>query len=355
MNYRKEQQKGIERKKSDKPRNGARSSGSSNESDRSGHFKSYRHPQHKSRTRQLSSKEDSSSTKDVNSDEERLRQRRERFLSKPLLGENDYGLVSRGEDTRLQKSSRLRQEFFNEILASFLQYNRENSSAQINVDVSQFIENGGVETSSQDAGDRKTPSIAHNLMSLRKLREALLSTNANRFTKNVYLCSVRISSVIGHYQTYVPSILYLLEDKHQHLLSDSERQEIATLLVLHEAHFTHDNVKALKLYFEHLDGVDTKTLQILDAWIAKDYYTWIRLYNTETDAAKVVIMKLGLRLMVQHINWCFKLSYYTFSLKDFVNLYLPSGFGITDFIDLYKLDWKIAGENLMIKERGNVK
>lgn len=192
-------------------------------------------------------------------------------------------------------------------------------------------------------------------MSLRKLREALLSTKANSFTKNVYLFSVRISSVIGHYQTYVPSILYLLEDKHQHLLSESERQEIATLLVLHEAHFTQENVKALKLYFKYLDGVDTKTLQILKAWIAKDYYTWIKLYNTETDAAKVVIMKLGLGLMVHHINCCFKVSYYTFSLKDFVNIYLPSGYGITDFIDLYNLDWKIIGENLMIKERNNVK
>ena len=57
--------------------------------------------------------------------------------------------------------------------------------------------------------------------------------------------SVRISSVLGHYQTYIPSINYLILHRAELDLSDLEFEEIATILILHLVHLNENIPRAI--------------------------------------------------------------------------------------------------------------
>ena len=64
--------------------------------------------------------------------------------------------------------------------------------------------------------------------------------------------SVRISSVLGHYQTYIPSINYLILHRAELDLSDLEFEEIATILILHLVHLNENIPRAIQLYFRYI-------------------------------------------------------------------------------------------------------
>lgn len=287
-------------------------------------------------------------------DSEKLKQRAARFSSqKPDSStKNQYGYVSRGEDDRLQRSHKERVKFYDQIISSFIAYVNENTSPKLAEDFDKLVNKDEITPKTQERQDKST--INSILNSLRKLREAMLFGKANAFTKKVYLFSIRVSVNIGHYQTYIPSITFLLHPSNLHLLSNAEKQEISTLLVLHIAHFNKENSKALQLYFRYIDLDNIKTLQVLKCWVEDDYYNWLKYYNNETNNGKASIMKFGLKHMVTHMINTVSKSYYTLDLKHFENNYLPNGYTYNQLTEDYDTKWKVNGDSIAIRER-NVK
>jgi hypothetical protein len=214
--------------------------------------------------------------------DEKLQRRAERFAKKPTT--TTYGFISRGEDARLQTSEQARYEFFNDIVNSFVKYCQDHSSLKFSGQVKSLIDNQKQQTASppterkaQNTSSSTTKSTIDTILSnLRKLREALLSVPCTDFTVKVYLFSIRIGASIGHYQTYIPSITYLIRQN----ISNDDRNEIATLLILHTSHFNNDNSLALRQWHRYLCH-DAQMKQLVSAWIAKDYYTWVKMYNNE--------------------------------------------------------------------------
>ncbi|CUM47386.1 uncharacterized protein AC631_01259 [Debaryomyces fabryi] len=286
-------------------------------------------------------------------DEEKLKLRKSRFSNDNKNYKStkvQYGYVSRGEDNRLQKSHSERLHFFNHIVNSFIRYSNANTASDLSRDFDRFISKSDIPPD-DSAGILEEPTIDSILNNLRKLREALLHERANAFTKKVFLFSIRVSVNMGHYQTYIPSITYLLHSNNSLLLEDVEKQEIATILVLHTAHFNEENSKALQLYFKYINPSEIKTMKILKSWINSDYYNWIQYYNSETDNGKAFVMKFGLPRMAHHMINAINKSYFSFKLKDFQDIYLPNGLSYAQLSDKYKTNWKLDNDTIIVRER----
>ncbi|KAJ5793559.1 hypothetical protein N7457_000158 [Penicillium paradoxum] len=90
------------------------------------------------------------------------------------------------------------------------------------------------------------------LLSLRKLREAVLATAATtpaEFSQRVHVFSIRLSILAHHPPSYFPSLRYLLDRLHStsHPLPDSEAQELVSYLILDYACRQGDMLAAYEL------------------------------------------------------------------------------------------------------------
>ncbi|KAE8390485.1 hypothetical protein ETB97_000066 [Aspergillus alliaceus] len=90
------------------------------------------------------------------------------------------------------------------------------------------------------------------LLSLRKLREAILATASTipvSFSQRVHVFSVRISIQAKHPPSYFPSLRYLLEKLHSpsHPLPDSELKDLTSYLILDYACRQDDLIAAFEL------------------------------------------------------------------------------------------------------------
>lgn len=288
--------------------------------------------------------------KDLSLDD-KLERRAQRFKNEETTSKdrNDYGYVSRGEDFRLQRSPKEQELFFKSILFSFVNYCNANTSSELHDDLRNFVEEENIMIGNVESQE---VSIASILESLRKLREALISLKPNEFTKKVFLFSVRLSSSMGYFQTFVPSIMHLLQFQNYNLLSELELQEISTLLVLYISHFNQDNSKALRYYFRYLKEYDDqRTLMVLRSWIMNDYYTWIRLYNSEIDSCRASVMKLGLPIVLQTMTSCVSKSYYSMGFKDFENSLLPNNVTFDNLVENYNLAWRKEASVIIFRDR----
>lgn len=293
----------------------------------------------------------------------RARARLTRFSNSPNTGTiPQYGLVSKGGDARLQSSARERERYFDHIIRCFVDYcNIDTLSASLR----QFIDESMVATPPNNVETLKPISsldpqpVETILLSLRKLRESLLNSERDAFSKKVFLLSVRIAANIGHYQTYIPSILYLLQSPSN--LTKQELVEIASLMALHEAHFTDAGSEALStLHRYSIDNKNwkaNKTFSIIQAYIHKDYYAWISLYNSETDSCKHRMMQFGESKILARMALALTLSYFTILLTDFEEALLPADMVAASFIRDTKeaSTWQIDGKNLVLRQRKGVK
>lgn len=302
------------------------------------------------------------------SEEDKRKQRQLRF-SKPSKPKNsEYGFVSRGEDSRLQVSEDARREYFDWILDTFSEFCEQNEGSPLGslpregtelkekkvkgkAEKSEKSEKETEKSESIDSANTiSTAGVDKILTSLRKLREALLYKQPDEFSKKVFLFSVRVSSSVGHYQTYVPTINHLLS--HASLLSPSEHRELATLLVLHVSHCNKQNAKALELFFEHLDTVkDARILATLRSFITGDYYTWLDIYNSETGHSIFAIMTFGLLHMMSHMVKCVSALYFSVSEAEIRAKFLPRGIDIETFQKRYSSGWRVDEGMVVVRER----
>lgn len=299
---------------------------------------------------------DKNEPKIENSEEANRRQQRaNRFKEAPKR--SDYGFVSRGEDNRLQKSSKERERYFQKIMNSFSLYCDDNDKFTLSTDLQKYMKHNNDNSPRGDniVQDGKAHlSMDSILLSLRKLREAMINTTPNKFMVTVYLFSIRISALIGHYQTYIPSINHLLDPSVVPLLDKSEIQELVVLLILHLVHFNNQCTKALEIYFEYFDASlhqHQDLLRIIKSWVVKDYYTWTRIYNSETDHTKLAIMRYGIQPMVQNIIAAIEKSYFNLDMHYLNNSVLPNGIDFKVLVDKYQVTWELDGSNVVIKRR----
>ncbi|GEQ68905.1 hypothetical protein JCM33374_g2574 [Metschnikowia sp. JCM 33374] len=243
-----------------------------------------------------------------------------------------YGYVSRGDDNILQTSDTAQREYFDWILETFKQVGRTESASTSNISSSSSVD-------SEQA-----------LASLRKLREAFLHQPPNEFSKKVHLFSVRVSSAVGHYQTYVPSIQYLLSDGCG-LLTPTEQSEIASVMVLHVCHRNGHVAESLRIFNQYLDPhKDARILQTILAWASGDYHTWMSLYNSESDHSLFAVMTMGLPRIVEHMVACFDATYYTYGMSDLKKC-LPKGVTWEEFRERYAVSWEVEDDTVHIRRR----
>lgn len=289
-------------------------------------------------------------------EQEKMKQRSMRFDKKDEPVRQQYGFVSRGEDDRLQKSDKHRRTFFSQILASFAAYcSQTNMSDDLSKRLAKLTINeselAGIDRA---VTDDKTKTLAVTidsiLTSLRKLREALIHTKVDDFSKEVFLFSIRISANIGHYQTYIPSINFLL-DQNIDKLTKEETREIATLLILHVLHFNRDFNLSIRLFYKYLDAEkDQKILSVITSYMVDDYYTWTKLYNAEVDSSVLAMMRYGVKHMVQLIIDCFTSSYFNMDVHE-LERFLPNGVVYETLAKEYKAPWVQNGDNIVIRQR----
>ncbi|KAK6455086.1 uncharacterized protein RJT20DRAFT_98561 [Scheffersomyces xylosifermentans] len=312
---------------------------------------------------------------------EKANQRSLRFKKdqKKFEKEKKYGFISRGEDDRLQRSSKEREAYFNTILSTFIQYCNSNTTSTLNEKIESFLDEKDLKSASAEADTQKhepgnsSITIDSILSSLRKLREALLFAPPNDFSKKVFLFSIRLAASIGYHQTYIPCIMNLLSQynteitetrknstpelsgSHSYSITKEEVEEIATLLVLHVAHFNKDNARSIRLYFEYLSTINSssssKTYEIWRSWVHKDYYNWIRLYNAESDNARSTIMNFGLNDMVRQFIDCTNKSYFNLPFAELEQNMLPNGVTYDTLVNKYNVSWKREDSNLIIRAR----
>lgn len=163
----------------------------------------------------------------------------------------------------------------------------------------------------------------------------------DEFSKSVFLFSIRISSRVGHYQTYVPSITHLL--KNDNKLTKQELDEITTLYILHLIHFNNNNLLAIKIFFQYIP-LNEKIRNIMQIWRNEDYFKWFNLYNNEHDSSRKRIMKFGEKKMISHAIKCIQKSY-----NQLPKTYLNKIFYNKELKEF--CDWNLNDSTILIKRK----
>lgn len=317
-------------------------------------------PPHKSKSR-TSSRENHTTTSEstLNFDpeeREKARRRLARFSKPRAPPKHEYGLLSRGDDTRLRDNEQDRLEFYSRILSRFIYFCSNNSASTLQDNLTRLISEDEFKSmDSLEAIDEITQeevTMDSILMSLRKLREALLRNPPGSFHKKVFMFSVRISSMFGHYQTYVPSINYLLRHKNALRLSEQELEEITTILILHLVHVNEDIPGAIGLYFKYIPQ-RKEILNIIRSWIHKNYYEWVKIYNDERNDSVLSMMKLGIDRMILNLITGVNCLYYTLPKSELEESFLPHELKFEDLANKYRPGWKLDedGKTVIIRER----
>ncbi|KAG5364486.1 putative membrane protein [Yarrowia sp. E02] len=215
--------------------------------------------------------------------------------------QEDYGLLSRGEDTRLVNNEEEQKKYFGAIQRHYIRFCYDAGDGSVlkaalkAVEKSQAVSWDTDQKGGKRAGDKdrsKKPAIDSIIMSLRKLREAMIAQQPSDFMKVVFLFSVRVTSTMGHYASYVPSVLKLLEIHEELPLTNAEIQEVCGVYALYLA-IVAGNVSGGYEILDRNGWKDSRLQAVLRAWETKDSVSWARLYATETDLGRSKMMQSG--------------------------------------------------------------
>ncbi|RLV88996.1 hypothetical protein JA1_005407 [Spathaspora sp. JA1] len=276
-------------------------------------------------------------------------QRKARFAT--TTNNLEYGFVSRGEDNRLQQSADDRQRYFISIIRQFIRFH---SQTQIG-DIHSLVNEGDIQSANTMVEPETTTTnitMDSILLSVRKLREALLYSKPTPFHKKVFLFSLRLAAIMGHYQTYIPSINYLLHhNKTQLELTTDEIEEIATLLILHLVHFNQDLSRAIDVYFKYVPS-NKPLFDIIQAWIHHDFVKWFHLMSIQGDPYKLAIMKLGKDKMIKWLIASIGVSMYRVD-KKWLEMEICSGeINVENLLTKFGSTWRVEEDGMVvIRER----
>lgn len=248
-------------------------------------------------------------------DEAALKRRQERFAMSPqtsrqstssTLDSSTFGLVSRGEDTRLRESPELVQEYFESIQARFLVYcslkSREHLDYALSITPSPVVcATWSEQKAKLLAAQPPATSLGAIEMSLRQLREATLTFTPDQCPSlaEIFVYSVKLSAMEGHHEAYIPSVQHIINVLHpEHELPlEKEFEDILELYILHLVHFNNDTIKAFDILGEFFSASTTeqgaRLWEVTRRWLERDYVGWRLMFNNETDLGRHRIMAMG--------------------------------------------------------------
>lgn len=218
-----------------------------------------------------------------------------------------YGLLSKGNSNSLQTSEHDRKEYFDSIQTHFLQLAVSGNDPKIvsyarNITVSKNL------VEEITTAPINIVPIDTILMQLRVLREAILSIPPTEFHKQVLIYSILVSALYGHYQTYTPSFLTLINDVLPELYEttqledyfhdDSQFQLVCTIYIYHLIHYANDPVEAFRLLGQYFSP-ESPIYEFIGSWTDRDYFQWRRAFDNESDPALHRIMAFGEVTMAQ--------------------------------------------------------
>ncbi|ODQ68060.1 hypothetical protein NADFUDRAFT_48718 [Nadsonia fulvescens var. elongata DSM 6958] len=293
-----------------------------------------------------------------------LESRRKRFNKKPE--EKDYGLLSRGEDTRLtQRSDQIL--YFDDIQRKYIQCCSLISNSDelrkafdviSNLNYKLPIPHNTLPSVIQSQKDTrmnelnqndKTRSFEDIELSLRKLREATLACRADKFIKSIFLFSMRVTVLFGSFQSYVPCIKHLIYNVHPTVpLSSSELAEVCGIYALHLAHFNNEILDAYSILETYIP-YETRVWEIIRAWHTKDYVTWRRLYEMEREPGRLKMIEIGEKKIAIEALKRIGVSYFTIQVKDLENIV---GYKWDTIVKTFKCGWRLdSNGKVTLRER----
>ncbi|KAG7809483.1 hypothetical protein KL921_003480 [Ogataea angusta] len=269
-------------------------------------------------------------TKSVLQDPDALEKRRKRFLKDQdqirRTKNAEFGLISRGEDLRLQQSQSARKDLFAKI--------------QSNIK------------------SKAKPDLV--LMDFRKLRESLLSQPHTEFAKDVFVSSIRYSASKGHHQSYVPSILHLIEAEKKHqFMSSSQREQVLLILALHKSHHNGEFEPVFELLLQNFDispnfenpaSCDAEAAFFATyALMTKDFYLWTRQYNSLSEnSCYKSVMGLRLKAFRQTEIDTLHRSYFTLNKRVLLELVNTSW---EELCKDHNIPWTLENDTVTIRRR----
>ncbi|RMY43212.1 hypothetical protein D0864_15897 [Hortaea werneckii] len=181
------------------------------------------------------------------------------------------------------------------------------------------------------------------LMAMRKLREGILgSRRRDRFAQRAYIFIIHASILTGHWESYQPSLLYLLYEIHPCTpLAPSELHEFAGYYILDLACRQNELMEAFAARVEFGHG-EHRVGAVLMSLVHDD---WVRFWRTKraVDGYQRSIMEFAAERMRLHALKCLGRGYMNAD-KGFVERC-----GDASWPDLVK-----AGVGWQLQETGNV-
>ncbi|OJJ51507.1 hypothetical protein ASPZODRAFT_87940 [Penicilliopsis zonata CBS 506.65] len=196
------------------------------------------------------------------------------------------------------------------------------------------------------------------LMSLRKLREAILATSSTTsvsFSQQVHVFSVRLAIRAQHPPSYFPSLRYLIDRLHSpsHPLSDSDLKAVISYLILDYACRQNDMVAAFELRARMHSKYAFKSRTVDDVLASLMHDNWVVFWQVRkgVDAYMRAIMTWAAERVRKHAIKAVGRAYLTADVKWVVESCTGDSLGWTweQLAETENLQWDKEGEKIVIR------
>ncbi|KAJ4420235.1 hypothetical protein N0V85_000673 [Neurospora sp. IMI 360204] len=284
----------------------------------------------------------------------------------------EYGLPSKGEKRLLNHKTQ--EAYYSKIAERYLAFctdagDRDSLQRQFSRLALGDSTNTNTSTPLLPAGSTSTPpSSSHShessapqlpppsdlsqiLSALRKLREGLVaSSRLDDFTTQVYLFAVRLGILSSSFETYLPSLLYLLRVIHRsptHPLTSVEYHEVVSYLVLDTACRRGDLAEAYTLRNRY-KLKDPKVDATLKALVMDDWVSWRRT-KRGVDGYRVRLMEFAEPGVRGHVLKAFGRAYLSVGVE-----YLEEMMGMKweDMVERFGVGWELNNGRVVIRKIG---
>ncbi|KAJ5338513.1 hypothetical protein N7452_005241 [Penicillium brevicompactum] len=280
-----------------------------------------------------------------------------------------YGFVSKGDKKLLDH--KIQAEYFDNIAGRYMRFCDDHSKDLDAAHASLPTSSSNDATSNPPATQstlksnpaqrqRGTPPPAAELstllLSLRKLREAVLATAATvptGFSQRVHVFSIRLSILAHHPPSYFPSLRYVLNKLHSPSHPLAEAKELITYLILDYACRQEDLAAAFELRArarkEHAYQSHTVD-KVLTALIHNNWVIFWQIHNS-VDSHVRAVMNWAVDRMRRHALKAVGSAY----LNAHINWILhgctgdDQGWTWEELVEKEKLRWEREGDKIIIK------
>lgn len=212
--------------------------------------------------------------------------------------------------------------------------------------------------STQQHGPAASDELSKLLLSLRKLREAVLSTASTTpisFSQRVHVFSIRLSILAQHPPSYFPSIRYLLENLHRpsHPFPESELKEFVSYMILDYACRQDSMVAAFDLRARARAkwGFESQTVDRALAALMHDNWVVFWKVRNGVDSYMRALMNMAADRVRRHALKAIGSAYLSADVKWVLEGCTGEGDAWTweKLVDTERLGWAREGDLIVIK------